>query len=337
MTTEEYKALSKIKRIAMFFIVIGPETAAILLSPFDDLEVEAISREMVAIDLIDYETQKALIEEFSPLLMNSVNSIQGGYQVALEVLEAAKGPYAARNVVGKMGPSTDSKAVIAEIGGMNARQIANLLTAEQPQTIAFLLGAMEFHKAAETLELLTPEIRSEVVLRMGTLEPTPTSILNKVVKNLSRHLDTKGAKTMVHFGGAGRVAAILNSMDKSLSKAILSEIEENDSVLGAQVRHKMFSFNDLITLGPAEIQRVLREVDSAALSLAMKPAPAALKEKIFDALSTRAAESLRDELEMMGSVRLKEVEAAQEGIIAIVRQLEEEGEIEIGGGDDALV
>jgi len=336
MAEAEYSTLSKVQRMAMFLIIIGPETASVLLASFDELEVEAISREMVAIDLINYEMQKAVIEEFSPLLLNSVSSIKGGYAVALKTLEAARGPYAARNVVGKMAPSLDSKEIIDEISGMDARQISNLLTAEQPQTIAFLLGSMDVHKAAETLELLAPDIRSEVVLRMGTLEPTSTDILNKVVKNLSKHLDSKGDRTMVHFGGANRVASILNNMDKSMSKTLLAEIEESDSVLGAQVRHKMFSFNDLISISIPDMQRILREVEVTSLVLAMKPATSALKEKIASSLSTRAAESLQDELEMLGSVRLKEVEAAQEAIIAIVRQLEEDGEITIGG-DDELV
>ena len=322
--------------MAMFLIIIGPETASVLLASFNELEVEAISREMVAIDLINYEMQKAVIEEFSPLLLNSVSSIKGGYAVALKTLEAARGPYAARNVVGKMAPSLDSKEIIDEISGMDARQISNLLTAEQPQTIAFLLGSMDVHKTAETLELLAPDIRSEVVLRMGMLEPTSTDILNKVVKNLSKHLDSKGDRTMVHFGGANRVASILNNMDKSISKTLLAEIEESDSVLGAQVRHKMFSFNDLISVSIPDMQRILREVEVTSLVLAMKPATTELKDKIASSLSTRAAESLQDELEMLGSVRLKEVEAAQEAIIAIVRQLEEDGEITIGG-DDELV
>lgn len=336
MAEAEYSTLSKVQRMAMFLIIIGPETASVLLASFNELEVEAISREMVAIDLINYEMQKAVIEEFSPLLLNSVSSIKGGYAVALKTLEAARGPYAARNVVGKMAPSLDSKEIIDEISGMDARQISNLLTAEQPQTIAFLLGSMDVHKTAETLELLAPDIRSEVVLRMGMLEPTSTDILNKVVKNLSKHLDSKGDRTMVHFGGANRVASILNNMDKSISKTLLAEIEESDSVLGAQVRHKMFSFNDLISVSIPDMQRILREVEVTSLVLAMKPATTELKDKIASSLSTRAAESLQDELEMLGSVRLKEVEAAQEAIIAIVRQLEEDGEITIGG-DDELV
>ena len=329
-TSEDYDNIPKLRRIAMFLVMIGPENASKILKSFADLEIEAISREMVDIELIDDAIQEAVLKEFSGLLLESAGSVRGGYEVALKVLEKTKGTYAARNIVGKMAPTKDS-------GEMEAQQIANLIKGEQPQTISFLLGSMEEHKAAELIQLLPPDIRSEVVLRMGNLEPTPGSILNKVVKNLSRHLDNRGHQTMTHFGGADRVATILNLVDKSISKVLLTELEENDSSLGAQVRQKMFSFNDLVRVSLPDMQRIMREIDTSTLVLAMKPAPEILKEKIYSSLSKRAAEGLRDELEMLGSVRLKEVEAAQESIIGVVRQLEEDGEVSLGGEDNAFV
>lgn len=318
----------------MLLVIIGPDSAAEILRSFDDLEVEAISREMVGLELIDEETQQLVLDEFSNILVDSVGSVKGGYDVALRILEAARGPYQARNMVGKMAPTRDSKEVIDEISEMDARQISNLIKGEQPQTIAFLLGSMDELKASELITMLPNDIRSEVVLRMGTLDPTPGAILNKVVKNLSRHLDSRGHQPMTHFGGANRVAKILNYLEKSLSKNLLTEIEETNSTLGAQIRQKMFSFNDLVAVSVQDMQRIMREVDSSTLVMAMKPAPSVLKDKIFSALSKRAAEGLKEELELMGSVRLKEVEASQEAVIAIVRQLEEEGEITIGGDDD---
>lgn len=331
-TKEQYADIPKLRRLAIFLVVIGPESAAHILRSFDDLEVEALGREMVAIELIDEELQQKVLEEFSSLLIESVGSVKGGYDVALKTLEIAKGPYHARNLVGKMEPSRDSRDVIEEISEMDARQIANLLKSEQPQTIAFLLGAMDAHKSAEIIQLLDVNIRSEVVMRMGTLDPTPEPILNKVVKNLSRHIDARAQQPMSHFGGAARVAQVLNYVDKAISKVLLSDIEEGDPQLGALVRQKMFSFNDLANISQADMQRIMREVDSATLVMAMKPASAVLKDKIFSCLSKRAAEGLREELELLGAVRLREVEAAQEAIILTVRKLEEDGEINLSGG-----
>lgn len=336
-TRERYEDISKVRRMAMFLVIIGPDSAASILRSFDDLEVEALSKEMVELELIDEDLQSKVIQEFSSLLIESAGSVRGGYDVALQVLEAAKGPYVARNMVGKMAPTRESKGVIEEIGEMETRQIANLIKGEQPQTISFLLGSMEEHKAAELIHLLSPEKRSEVVLRMGALEPTPGTILNKVVRNLSRHLDSCGNQTMTHFGGVSRVAKILNHLDKSVSKSLLTELEESDANLGAEVRKKMFSFNDLVSISVQDMQRVMREVDTSTLVMAMKPASGILQDKIYSALSKRAAEGLKEELELLGSVRLKEVEASQEAIINIVRQLEDEGEITLGGDDNAFV
>ncbi|MBC2595007.1 flagellar motor switch protein FliG [Ruficoccus amylovorans] len=333
MDRDSYDSIPKIKRLAIFLLMIEPETAAMLLRDFDEQELEAISREMVALDLVHEDLQQAVSDEFASLLVEGITSVRGGYEAALRTLEQAKGPYLARNLVGKMEPARDSQDIIQEITEMEARQIANLIKAEQPQTIAFLLGAMDVHKAAEILQLLSVSVRGEVVRRMGSLEPTPEAILNKVVKNLSRHLDSRGQQPITHFGGAARVAKVLNLVDKTTSKNVLAELEESDPKLGALVRQKMFSFNDLVNVNVVDMQRILREIDSQTLVLAMKPASATLKEKIFSALSKRAGDSLREELDFLGAVRLKEVEAAQDVVIQAVRRLEEEGEINLGVGE----
>lgn len=328
---ENYETLSKEKRLAIFLTVIGPEAAAAILRTFDDMEIQSISKEMLALDLIDADLQKKVIDEFSSLLLSGSSSILGGYEPTLRALEIARGPYHARNLVGKMEPTRDSRDIIQEISEMEARQISNLIKSEQPQTIAFLLGSMNPAKAAEIVALLDKNIRSEVIMRMGTLEATPSAVLDKIVTNLAKHIDNRGQQTMSHFGGAGRVAKVLNQLDKQLSKFLLSDIEDSNPELGAQIRQKMFSFNDLIRLSQADIQRILREVDSATIVMAIKPAPEPLKDLIFGCLSKRAAEALREELSMLGSVRFKEVEAAQESIIQAVRKLEEDGEISLSG------
>lgn len=331
---DRYESLPKVRRIAMLLVMIGPESAAKILRSFEEPEVEAISREMVSIDLIEEDFQKLVLEEFSSLLVDSVGSVRGGYEVALGVLEKARGSYSARNMVGRIAPARDFQESLEEISEMEPPQLANLLKSEQPQTIAFLLGAMQERRAAELLTLLPEKMRSEVVLRMGTLEPASSAVLNKVVKNLSRFLERQAPQPRTQLGGVDRVANILNQMDKSLSKGLLSELEDANSALGARVRKKMFSFNDLLALSVQDLQRIMREVDSSTLVMAIKPASAALKEHLLSALSKRAGESLQEELDLLGSVRLKEVEAAQESIINIVRQLEEEGEISVGDEEE---
>lgn len=330
------KDLSKLQKLATFLVLIGPEMASEILRHFDDYEIERICREMAVIELIDEAVQQEILDEFAQVLSESAGAVRGGYEVTRKTLELAKGGYQAQNLIGKMTPSQDSMSVIKEIAGMDPLQIYNLVKSEQPQTIAFLLSCLDSRKSAAILKYLAPDAREDVMLRMGTLEATSLTILEKVVKNLARHLDSSRQATQ-RTGGATRVADILLHLDKDVSKALLGQIEEKNANLGAAIRQKMFTFNDLVRLTAADMQRVLRDVDSADLVVAMKPVSQALKEKIYGALSKRAAESLREELDFLGAVRMKEVEAAQAKIIAVVRDLEDQEEIILDGNHDGLL
>ena len=212
---------------------------------------------------------------------------------------------------------------------MEPRQIHNLLKSEQPQTIAFLLSYLSPRKAAEIVGLLSPEVRTEVTVRMGTIEATSANAINTVVRRLERHLDMKATQLMQKSGGAAHLAETLNLLDRSISKTLLERIDEQNASLGASVRKRMFSFDDLARLSVVDLQRLLREVDSSSLALALKPVAQALREKVLRAMSKRAAEALMEEIEFMAAVRLRDVEMSQEAIINTVRRLEEEGEISL--------
>ncbi|HEX3728543.1 MAG TPA: FliG C-terminal domain-containing protein, partial [Opitutaceae bacterium] len=177
--------------------------------------------------------------------------------------------------------------------------------------------------------LLSPEMREDVIERLGTIESTPLEVVGKIVRSLGKHIDTKNRPALHQSGGVRSVATLLNQMKKDVSKALLTRLEERNPTLGAEIRKKMFSFEDLLRLSAADMQRVMREVDTSGLATAMKSASESLREKIYAALSKRAVEGLKEEIEMLGPVRLKDVEAAQEGIIAVVRRLEEEGQISL--------
>ncbi len=157
------------------------------------------------------------------------------------------------------------------------------------------------------------------------------------MRSLGKHFDTKVRPTFHHSGGVRAVAGLLNGIDKEMSKGLLARLEERNAHLGSAIRRKMFSFDDLQRLQAADLQRVLREVDSADLAVAMKSATEALREKIYTSISKRAAESLRDEISMLGPVRLKDVETAQDTIIQVVRRLEEEGSVSLDSSEDAVV
>lgn len=329
MADLDYTKLSRQQKLAILMITIGPEAAAELLKQFDDGEVEMLCREMSQLSVVPQDIQHLALEEFTSIIGASLTSALGGLPYAQRTLGIAKGDFKASSIIGRVGPVGTSVEVIKDISEMEGRQIFNLVKNEQPQTISFVLSYLEPAKSSEVFTLLSPDMREEVIERLGMIESTSLELVGKIVRSLGKHFDTKVRPTFHHSGGVRAVADLLNTLDKETSKGILGRLEERNAALGGLVRKKMFSFEDLTRLQAADLQRVLREVDSNNLAVAMKSASESLREKILAAISKRAAESLRDEISMLGPVRLKDVETAQDAIIHIVHRLEEEGQISL--------
>jgi flagellar motor switch protein FliG len=325
----DYSKLSRQQRLAVLLIVIGPEAAAEVLRQFEDQEIELLCREMSVFTIIPAAIQKQAIDEFSALVAASAGSALGGLGYAQRTLEIAKGDYKASAIVNRIGPVGTSIDVIKDISEMEGRQIFNLVKHEQPQTISFLLSYLDSAKSAEVFSLLSPELREEVVERLGTIESTSLELVGKIAKSLGRHYDTKVRPAFHRSGGVRAVADLLNRLDKETAKNLLARLDERSAGLSAAIRKKLFSFEDLNRLQPADLQRVLRDVDSANLATSMKSTSETLRAKIYGAISKRAAESLREEIELLGPVRFKDVEAAQDAVIQVVRRLEEEGQISL--------
>ncbi len=336
----DYAKLTRPQRLAIFLVVIGPESAAEMLKHFDDNEIEMICRELAQIPMVSDELREAAIDEFTPIIGRCAAAESGGFEYAQRTVQLARGDFKASAILGRIGltPSGGSAMeIVSEIAEMEGRQIFNLLKKEQPQTISFVLSILSRARAAEVLKLLPNELRTEVVERMGTIEATSVDLVAKVMRNLSRHLEHQKRGAQHHSGGIRAVADILNVLDKESSKALLASIEEKNPTLGASIKRKMFSFDDLSRITPEDLQRVLREVDTSHLAISMKSASESLKEKIFGAVSKRAAENLRDEISFLGPVRLRDVEQAQDAIIQTVRRLEEEGQISTDEGESAMI
>jgi len=327
MSEIEYDKLSRHQKLAILLITIGPDSAAEVLKHFEDADVELLCREMSAFSMVPSEVQRQALDEFGTIIATGITSALGGLPYAQRTIEIAKGDFKANSIIGRAGPSGGSVDVIKDIGEMEGRQVFNLIKNEQPQTIAFVLSYLEAAKAAEIFNLLSPDMREEVVERLGTIESTSLDLVAKIVRSLGRHFDTKSRPTFHRSGGVRVVADLLNRLDKEMSKGLLVRLEERNAALGAQIRKKMFSFEDLGRLQATDLQRVMREVDSANLAMAMKSASEPLRTKIYAAISKRAAESLREEITLLGPVRLKDVEAAQDLVIQAVRRLEEENQI----------
>lgn len=339
MSEADYAKFTKMQKLALFLIVIGPESAAEVMRHFDDTDIESLCREMGQITSVPADLREVVLAEFIPVVGRSVGSTLGGLDYARRALELSRGDHKAGLLLARVEvkASATSSEVLADIAEMEGRQIANLLKEEQPQTIAFLLSHLSPLKASEVFQLLPPDVREEVVERLGTIESTPRDLVSKIVRNLRRHTAGQNALSYAPSGGVRAVADLLNNLDKESSKNLLARIEERNATLGEAVRRKLFSFEDIRRLAAGDLQRVLREVDSSNLATAMKSASEVLRSAVFGALSKRAAEALADEVALLGPVRVKDIEMAQDAIIQVVRRMEEEGVITLGDGEAAMV
>ena len=307
-----------------------------MIKHFENTQIELICREITSLHVLDEATQRAVLTEFTGVVSTGTHSLLGGVGYAQETLEKAKGDYAASSILNRVAPTNHVIEGGDDIRQMESRQILNLIKTEQPQTIAFILSYLDTAKAAEIMMLLAPELREEVMERLGAMEETSRDIVKKIAKNLNRHFDKNSLQQGLHRSGGVKAAAdILNLLDKDSRKTLLARVEERNAPLGAAIRKKVFSFEDLHRLEAVDLQRVLREVDMSDLAKALKTAKSGLIESVLKCVSKRAAEGLKEDIEMLGPIKAKEVEAAQDRIIQVVRKLEESEEITLDtGGDD---
>jgi len=331
----ENAPLNKTQKLAALLVMLGPESGGAILRQLQPREVEAISREMARFNLITREQQMEILEEFSDVAVAASTSISAGVEVTRNTLEKAVGSFKASDILGRVvstrGPVGGAMQAIAE---MDPRHIFNLVRDEQVQAITFIISHLSPEKAAQVLNLLRVEQRDQVIERLAVLAPTPVEVAEKVLEVLNAKLGVKQTRAMTQTGGITTAADILNAMDKTVSRTLLTSIEERNPDLSMSIRKKMFTFEDLLLLGPAPIQRIMREIEMRDLSLALKKASEPLKKLLLSNISRRAAESVQEELAFLGNVKLRDVEAAQFRIIDAVRKLEGEGEIDL---DEARV
>ena len=331
----ENAPLTKTQKLAALLIMLGPESGATILRQMQPREVEAISREMAHFSLITREQQMEILEEFSGVALAASTSVSAGVDVTRTTLEKAVGSFKASDIMGRIvstrGPVGGAMQAIAD---MDPRHIFNLVRDEHVQAITFIVSHLSSEKAAQVLNLLRPEQRDQVIERLATLAPTPVEVAEKVVDVLNAKLGVKQTRALNQTGGVTNAADILNIMDKTVSRTLLTNLEERNPDLSAAIRKKMFTFEDLLLLSAPAIQRIMREIEMRDLSLSLKKVSEPLKKLLLSNVSRRAAESVQDELAFLGHVKLRDVEAAQFRIIDSVRKLESEGEIDL---DEARV
>ncbi|MCH7960365.1 MAG: flagellar motor switch protein FliG [Candidatus Hydrogenedentes bacterium] len=328
------------KKAAVFLACMGSEKASRVMAAMSQTEVEELTLDLSSLDMVDAELRASIIEEFYEIAIANKIVTTGGLDYARTLLEQAFGSDRTVEILSRLQSSL--KDVPFEfLKRADPAQIVTFIQDEHPQTISLILAHLRPSTSAIVLSALSSEIQAEVVTRIATMERTPPEVVREVERVLERKMAAVFSQGFTFAGGVKEVAEILNSIDRTAEKAIMAELEERDPELADEIARLMFTFDDIVYVEDGGIQKALREVESKDLALALKGSGEDVAEKIFRNMSERAREMIKEEIEFMGPVRLKNVEEAQQKMVAVVRRLEEAGELIIegrgGGGDDEIV
>jgi len=324
-------------KVAKLLVLLGEEPTTKVFKNLEYEEVQEITREISLASAIDKEEAEVLLEEFYHMYVAQEYISKGGIEYAKKVLSNSMPPDEARRIIDRLTKSLKSTSRFATLRKVDPTQLSKIIQNEHPQTIALIIGHLDPSQAAELLSSLPEEMRSDVALRLAALEEISPDVLSRIASVLDEKLESLSGLQTEEVGGVRMVAEILNRMDRSTSRGVLELVESNNPELAASIRDLMFVFDDILLLDDMGIREILKNVDRKVLTMALKGTTEEMKEKFMRNMSERAQQLLVEEMDYLGPVRLKDVETAQREMVEIVRGLEEEQVITLGGGGEELV
>lgn len=332
------RELSNAEKAAVTLLSLGKELASEVLQHLNEQEVKRISRAFMAVSEVDRETQFGIVREFRNLIKSSDTLLVDGREFAKDVISGAFGEAAGEGLLEYITGSR-KEPISAIIQDVPEKILNAFIAAEHPQTVAFLMTKMNPDQAAFTLQTMQEETQTDILIRIANLNNVKADVIDEVREVLRTQLRGSGLSDEEEVGGPKSAADILNFVERNNEERILTEIEEMYPDIAEQIRNLMFTFEDVKKIDDKGIQTVLKEVPRDQLVMALKTASPELKDLLFRNVSQRAAEMIKEDLDAMGPVKLKDVEKAQQGIVDIVRRLEAEGKIQVGGAgsEDAFV
>lgn len=329
--------LTGLEKAAILLISLGPELSSKLLRYLPEGEIERVTYQIANMSTVTNEMKAAVTEEFLQLSEAQEYLLHGGISYAREILEKSLGPAKANEIIRKL---TDSSKIrpFAMVRKADPRQMVNYIHNEHPQTIALILAYLESEQASIVLSALPEEMQADIARRIALMERTSPEIVKEVEQVLESKLSSLMDQDFTAVGGIKTLVDILNRVDRATEKVILETMEKDDQELAEEIRKMLFVFEDIISLDDTSIRRVLREVDNKDLALAIKGSSQEVANRVYKNMSQRAGEMLKEDIEFMGPIRLRDVEEAQQRIVQVIRRLDEAGEIVISrGGEDALI
>ena len=334
---QRQRKLTGRQKAAVLLIALGPEHAAQVFKHLRDDEIERLTLEIANMPHVEPELTEEVLEEFSQLALAKEYINQGGLEYAREVLEKAVGPQRAAALIERLSASMQVRP-FDFARKTDPAQLLNFIQNEHPQTISLIMAHLHPDQAGAILSALPPDRQVEVAKRLATLDRTSPEVLEEIESSLEKRLASFVRQEYTAVGGIEVAVEVLNRVDRQTERTILEALEEQDPELAEEIKKRMFVFEDIVTLDDRSIRKVISEVDMSVWALALKTASEDVAERIFSNMSKRAAEMLREEIEYLGPVRLRDVEEAQQRIVATIRRLEEVGEIIIArGGEDEII
>ena len=338
MAMSSSSEISGLQKAAILLITLGPERSAGIFKHLKEEEIEELTLEIANTRTVGPDVKEEVLEEFYGVCLAQQYIAERGIGYARELLEKSLGSEKAMDVIGRLTASLQVKP-FEFVRKTDASQLINFIQDEHPQTIALILSYLAPQQAAQIISGLAPDRQADVARRIAVMDRTSPDVIKEVEAILEQKLASLVNQDYTIIGGVDSVVEILNSVDRGTEKHIMESLEIEEPELADEIRKKMFVFEDILLLDDRSIQRVLRDVDNNDLGIALKAANEQVQNAVFNNLSKRLATMIKEDMEFMGPVRMKDVEEAQQKIVNIIRKLEDSGEIVIsrGGGDEIVV
>lgn len=330
--------INGVQKAAILLIALGPERSATIFKHLKEEEIEELTLEIANTRSVSPKMKEQVLAEFYEICLAQQYIAEGGIGYAKELLEKALGAEKAMDVIGKLTASLQVRP-FEFVRKTDASQLLNFIQDEHPQTIALILSYLSSSQASIIVSALPPDKQADVAKRIAQMDRTSPDVIKEVERILERKLSSLVNQDYTIIGGVDAIVEILNTVDRSTEKHIMESLEIDEPELADEIRRKMFVFEDILSLDDRAIQRVLRDVDNNELAIALKGANEEVQNVIFNNMSKRLAAMIKEDMEFMGPVRLKDVEESQQKIVNIIRKLEDSAEIVIsrGGGDEIIV
>jgi flagellar motor switch protein FliG len=326
------KPMGGVRKAAIVCMSLGEANTAKVFKHLQEGEIEMIAREIASLGTITPEIGETVLSEFHQMSTAAEYISTGGVDHARRLLNASLGPETARRILDRVVKSFNTAAGFATLERANPLQLSRFILGEHPQTVALILAHLNATSAAQLVAQLPDEMRADVLVRMASIEEVSPEVIGRISGLIDQRLKALGGATREQHGGVRAVAELFNCLDRSVSQPALEAIESQSQDLAVQIRNLMFVFEDLLKVEDTGIREMVNRADKKVLTVALKGASEDIRQRFFANMSKRAADLLKEEMEIMGAVRLRDVEKAQHEVVAIARKLEEEGLITTGAG-----